>query len=122
MNFTISENHSLKIDPICDLKQALKTSGNAIGSFTHIAIVEQKDKFDSFMFKNPEGSSKSVSNKPLFSITTVRSQKLIVKIDATITGRTPTLGKLLKTVEVTPPPRQWTSPHTKTKRECGGQG
>ena len=59
MNFTVSESHSLKIiNPIRYLKDALELSKKADRSVTHIAVVEDNAKCDSFGFDEAEGIGK----------------------------------------------------------------
>ena len=78
MTFTVSESHSLKINPLRDLKDALENSSKKVSSYTHIGVVEEKAKCDSFSFDKAEGVGKSTA-KAEFSIRTARSLRLASK-------------------------------------------
>lgn len=118
MNFTISSSHSLKVNPLRDLVDALLTSGKAVQSLSHIAIVEEKGKCDNFTFEDPEGAGKE-GQQTVFSVETARSQK----INATRSrhggaATAPLYGFRLKTVTVYP--REWTSPRKRKKVDYSG--
>ena len=109
MNFTVSESHSLKINPLRDLKDPLENSSKKVSSYTHIGVVEEKAKCDSFSFDKAEGVGKSTA-KAEFSIRTARSLRLASK---KVTDQSPRHGSDLGTVQVYA--REWIS-HRKRKK------
>ena len=72
MNFTVSANHSLKVNPLRDLKDALEKSKNTVSTLTHIAVVDEKATCDNFSFDKAEGVGNIVSAVE-FSVQTARS-------------------------------------------------
>jgi len=101
MNFTVSDRHSLKIDSVLDLKDALESSGKPVSSLNHIAVVEEKAQCDRFGFDAIEGVDKSVE-QTLFFIHTARSQKLTAKIDRGLETLPSKYGSALRTIQVYP--------------------
>ena len=118
MNFTVAESHSLKINPLRDLKDALEKSKKTVSSLSHIAVVEEKAKCDSFSFDEAEGVGKSVATVE-FSVQTARSQKLIANTTPPVAPRCPTYGSALGTVQVYP--REWVSSRKRKKVDYSGK-
>ena len=94
------------------------TSGKAVQSLSHIAIVEEKRKCNNFKFEDPKGAGKE-GQQVVFTVETARSQN----INATRFRRggaatAPLYGFRLKTVAVCPP--EWTSPRKRKKVDYSG--
>ena len=117
MNFTISDQHSLKINPIRDLKEALEKSNKRVSSLTHIAVVEEADSYINFKFGNAEGAGRNGETKE-FSVQLARSQKLVANPVTAVLNEQSSYGSLLDMVEVFP--REWLSPRKRTKVDYYG--
>ena len=118
MNFTISNTHSLKIDPLRDLMDALVDAGKEVSKVTHIAVVEDKRKSKSFSFQEPEGTGR-VHETTQFLVDIARSDKLVAQIGPRVTDQPERLGHSLGQVKVYQ--REWKSCRKRKKTDYSGQ-